>query len=183
MRPATALAALLALAAAPAGAADYRAAPESRLGFRAVYMGDPFEGRFAEFGADIRFDPAAPAGCRFAVDIALASADTQNEERDGMLAGPDFFDTGAQPRARYLAERCRAAGGGRFVAEGVLTLRGVEKPVALDFGWTPGERPVLDGRARLRRLDFGVGGGDWTDTDLLPDDVTVETRLVLVPSA
>ena len=88
--------------------------------------------------------------------------------------------TGAA-EARYVATRFRALGGNRFVAEGSLTLRGVTQPVPLQFTWTPGAKPVLEGSATLKRLAFKVGEGDWADTALLPDEVKVSTRLVLSP--
>ena len=94
LRLTLALAALLASAAA--NAADYRAEAGSTLGFRATYMDEAFDGRFARFTPEIRFDPANLAASRFDVRIVLASASTNNEERDQMLVGPEFFDaTGA----------------------------------------------------------------------------------------
>ena len=53
----------------------------------------------------------------------------------------------------------------------------------LDFTWTAGTPAVLEGRATLKRLDFGIGEGDWADTDLLPNEVEVITRLELQPRA
>ena len=53
----------------------------------------------------------------------------------------------------------------------------------LAFTWTPGAKPVLDGQATLKRLDFQVGTGDWADTAALPNEVKVRTRLVLSPKA
>ena len=173
---------LAALATTAAHAADYRAGKDSTLGFKAIYMGDAFEGRFARFTPEISFDPADLAGSRFDVRIALDSASTANEERDQMLVGPDFFNAGARPQARYQASKFTALGGNRFRAEGTLSLNGAERPVALDFRWTPGTPAVLEGRATLKRLDFGVGEGDWADTELLPNGVEVFTRLELQPA-
>lgn len=173
--------ALLALAP-PAVAADYAAQPGSSLGFTATYQGEAFEGRFGMFTPQIRFDPQALADSRFDVRIDLASAGTDNVERDEMLVGSEFFDAGTVPEARYTATRFRALGGNRYVADGTLSLRGVSKPVPLAFTWTPGAKPVLQGEAKLSRLAFQVGTGDWTDTDLLPDEVVVKTRLVLAPA-
>lgn len=174
---------LLLAAGSVASAADYTAKPGSTLGFTATYQGEAFEGRFAKFTPTLRFDPADLAGSRFDVRIDLASADTDNEERDGMLVGAEFFDSGKEAQAVYVAEKFRALGGGRYVADGTLTLRGIRKPVPLEFSWTPGAAPVLDGKAKLSRLAFGVGTGDWADTALLPDEVVVKTHLVLVPAA
>ena len=45
-----------------------------------------------------------------------------------------------------------------------------------DAGRSPGRRarrPVLAGEATLKRLDFGVGTGEWADTELLPNEVRV----------
>lgn len=161
-------------------AADYVAQPESTLGFSASFQGEAFEGKFAKFTPLIRFDPVQPTTCRFDVRILLASANTRNDERDQMLRSDDFFGVARQPEARFSASRCRALGGNRFAADGSLNLHGISKPVVLAFTWTPGAKPLLVGEATLKRLDFGVGSGDWADTDLLPDAVKVKTRLVLV---
>lgn len=172
----------LLLAATTVHAADYVARRGSSLGFTAVYQGEAFEGRFADFTPTIRFDPAKLADSRFDVRIRLASAGTDNGERDELLVGGEFFDSATRPEARYQATKFRALGGNRFVAEGTLTLRGISKPVPLAFRWTPGPQPVLSGEARLSRLAFQVGTGDWTDTGLLPDEVKVRTRLLLAPA-
>ena len=175
------LAALLILLAAPLATATtttYTHAAGSTLGFASSYDGEAFEGRFAQFTTDIAFDPATATG-RFDVVIALASAGTENEERDETLLGADFFNTAAMPQARYQATRFRKLADGRFVAGGTLTLRGVTKPVPLTFAWTPGTAPVLAGSATVKRLEFGVGAGDWDDTEVMPDAVAVTTRLVL----
>lgn len=173
----------LLLAATSVGAADYVAQPGSTLGFTATYQDEAFEGTFAKFTPTLRFDPADLAGSRLDVSIALASANTANAERDEMLVSSEFFDAAGLPEARYVATDFRALGGNRFIAQGTLSLRGVSKPVPLAFTWTPGEKPVLAGVATLSRLTFKVGTGDWTDTDLLPDEVKVSTRLVLLPKA
>lgn len=175
------LSALL-LAGGDVSAADWTTQPGSSLGFSASYQGEAFNGSFAKFTPTIRFDPAKLADSRFDVRIALASADTRNSERDDLLKSGDFFDSKRQPEARYVASKFRALGGNRYAADGVLSLRGVSKPVVLAFTWTPGAKPVLDGTASLKRLDFGVGSGDWTDLDLLPNEVKVKTRLILAPA-
>jgi polyisoprenoid-binding protein YceI len=179
-----ALIALIALiAGTDARAADFAMQAGSSLTFTASYQGEAFTGRFGRFTPQIRFDPADLAHSVFDVRIVLTSVDTQNGDRDDMLKGGDFFDTRAQPEARYVANKFRPLGGGRFVADGVLTLHGVSKPAPLSFTWTAGAKPVLVGEAQLKRLDFNVGTGDWADLDLIPNDVKVSTKLILAPVA
>jgi len=182
LSPALTASALVALMsgtlAAPAVAADYVQAPGSTLAFATRYDGERFTGRFANFTTTLTFDPSQLEGSKLDVAISLASVNTGNDDRDSTLAGGEFFDLGSFAQARYTASRFRALGGNEFEADGILSLRGVSKPVVLSFTWTPGERPVLAGSATVNRIDFGVGSGDWSDIGLLPRDVAVSTRVV-----
>src|SRR5205823_3720660 len=71
---------------------------------------------------------------------------------------------------------------------GKLTLRGVTRDVRVPFtfrnatenGVTVG---YMSGKTTLRRLDFGVGQGDWKATDQLGNDVGVSFALRLAAAA
>lgn len=168
----------LALLSAPAFAADYVQAPGSSLVFAGTYQGEAFTGRFPGFATTFRFDPKQLAASKLQVSIPLATAATSNTDYDGELRGASFFDAARFPRATYTATTFRALGGNRYAAEGTLTLRGVTKPVVLEFTWAPGAAPVLTGKATVKRLAFGVGGGDWADTALIPDAIAISTKVV-----
>ena len=162
-------------------ATDYAQQAGSSLGFTGSYQGEAFTGSFAKFNSSISFDPAKLAQSRFDVRITLGSANTKNSERDEMLLGPEFFNIKTQPEARYVATKFRALGNNRFVADGVLSLHGISKATPLTFTWTPGVKPQLIGTAKIQRLDFKIGTGDWDDVELIPNAITVNTRLVLSP--
>lgn len=182
--PAAVTAALVAMLAAPAAAmaADYVQASGSSLAFASRYDGETFTGTFPGFSTRLSFDPARPADGRLEVTIPLAGADTGNAERDETLKDAAFFDVARFAQARYTASGFRALGGDRYAADGTLSLRGVSRPVTLEFSWTPGPRPLLSGRASVPRLAFGIGTGDWADTATLPDAVAVSTRVYLSPA-
>lgn len=184
MSKSLAMATALALAGTigTAAAADYVQAPGSTLAFAGTYQGEAFTGRFPGFATRLRFDPKQLAAARLDVTIPLATATTGNEDYDGEMRGDAFFDSAKFPQARYTATRFRALGGNRYAADGTLSLRGVSRPVTLAFTWTPGAQPVLAGKAVVKRLDFGVGSGDWTDTSLLPNDIAVSTKVLLQPA-
>ena len=169
--------------ASPVRATDYVQAPGSTLTFASSYDGEVFSGRFPGFTTRLSFDPDQLAASKLDVVIPLAGTTTANPERDETLLGSDFFNVAKFAQARYTATRFRSLGGNRYAADGALSLRGVSRPVTLTFTWTPGARPVLSGKATVKRLDFGIGGGDWADTATLPNDVAVSTRVVLVPAA
>jgi polyisoprenoid-binding protein YceI len=166
----------------PVLAADYVQAAGSTLTFASSYEGEVFTGRFPTFVTRFSFDPAQLASSKLDVAITLAGTTTANAERDDTLKGSDFFNVGKFPQARYTATKFRALGGNKFAADGTLSLHGVSKPVTLNFTWTAGAQPVLAGKAIVKRMDFGVGGGDWTDTSLIPNDVAVSTKVVFAPA-
>lgn len=173
---------LLLLLALPglAHGTDYVAAPGSTLAFRASFQGEPTDIRFARFAPAIRFDPAHLDTARFDVAIDLASVATGQDDGDSLVRGEDFFATAKFPQARYTATKVRALGNGRYAADGALSLRGVSKPATLEFRWTPGPKPMLDGQARLKRLDFGISAGEFGSE--IGNEVQVSTRLVLLPA-
>ena len=174
--------ACIAIACAPALAADYIQAGGSSLVFAGTYQGEVFTGRFPGFSSKLSFDPRQLAGAKLEVDIPLATATTANSDYDGEMRGDAFFDATRFPQAHYSATKFRSLGGNRYAADGTLSLRGISKPVAFTFTWTPGAQPVLTGKATVKRLDFGVGGGDWADTSLIPDEIAISTKVILQPA-
>jgi len=177
-----AVATLTVIASFAASAADYVQQAGSTLTFATKYQGEVFVGRLPGFSTRLSFDPAKLATARLDVSMPLAGVATDNPDGTDTLKSGDFFDVARFPQARYTATRFRALGGNRFAADGTLTLRGVSKPVTLNFSWAPGTRPVLTGQATVKRLDFKVGGGEWADTGVIPNEVAISTRVVLVPA-
>ena len=142
-----------------------------------------FEGRFTRFVAQLQFVPGDRPTGRFDVAIATASVDSAERERDDLLRSPEFFDSTRVPEARYLATSFARIDDGTYEARGRLTLRGVARDVPLRFTWSGAPAaPQLTGSAVLRRLDFGVGQGEWRDTAWVGDEVRIAFALRPVPA-
>jgi polyisoprenoid-binding protein YceI len=85
------------------------------------------------------------------------------------------------PTAHYVTRSFTKTAAG-YTAVGALTLRGVTKDVPIDFQFTQaGAGAKLEGSAKLKRLDFGAGQGDWKSTEWVDDAVKVRFSLVLKP--
>jgi cytochrome b561 len=158
-------------------------AQQGSLEFEFVQAGAATRGRFGQFAADIDFTPGAAPSGRFDVRIAVSSIDTQDKERNGQLLTAGLFDVARFAEARYVATAFTANAGG-YSAQGQLSLRGITREVPLQFTYTPaaadGKRgPVLAGSATLKRLDFGVGEGEWKSTEWIADEVKVLFNLPL----
>lgn len=174
------LAAMLALAAT-----QWSMQPkESKLTFIGEQAGAQFEGSFDRFTADIRFDPKDLAASRFDVTIDTASVNTQDRERDDTIRSADLFDVKRFPTARYVADKFTSLGGNKYSASGKLTLRDVTREVPIEFTFETKDADAwLKGTAKLKRLDFGVGQGDWKDTSAVGNDVQVRFALRLKGSS
>jgi polyisoprenoid-binding protein YceI len=173
---------LSAAVSAAGPATGYSADPQqSRLEFVGVQAGAEFKGAFHKFSADIEFAPDALASSRFDVQIDLKSVDSMDKDRDTTIRGPDIFDVAHYPTAHYLTRSFTKTAAG-YAAVGALTLRGVTKDVPIDFRFTQGATGAkLEGSAKLKRLDFGVGQGDWKSTEWVADAVKISFSLVLKP--
>ena len=85
------------------------------------------------------------------------------------------------PTAHYVTRSVAKTATG-YTAQGALTLRGVTKDVPIEFQFTAASGAAkLVGTATLKRLDFGVGQGDWKSTEWVADAVKVSFSLVLKP--
>ena len=174
---------MICLCSSNASAQEWQMLKGSNLSFSSSFQGEAFSGSFTKFTPQIRFDPKNLKQSRFDVVIYLASANTQNIERDDTLKTADFFDVTKTATALFTARQFQALGNGKYLAKGQLSLRGISKPVNLQFTWQQNKSAVLIGEAVINRLDFNVGIGDWKDISLLPNAVKISTKLVLIRKA
>jgi polyisoprenoid-binding protein YceI len=152
---------------------------KSKLGFTATQSGAPFAGRFKSWNAAIDFDPANPGAAHVAATIDLASATTDDPQKDEAMPQSDWFDAANFAKATFEANGFTAKGGNSFETIGKLTLRGIGKDVTLPFELTiAGDQAHAVGRAKLVRTDFGVGQGAWSSGDTVGLDVTVDVDLI-----
>ena len=181
---AAAAAMLLGAAAAASAATSYSTDPQqSRLEFVGVQAGAEFKGVFHKFTANVDFAPEALASSRIDVQIDMNSVDSLDKDRDTTIRGKDVFDVAHNPTAHYVTKSITKTAAG-FAAVGALTLHGVTKDVPIEFQFTNlAAGAKLTGSAKLKRLDFGVGQGDWKSTDTVGDAVKINFSLVLKPKA
>jgi polyisoprenoid-binding protein YceI len=180
--PCLAALSLSAAASAAGPVTGYSADPQqSRLEFVGVQAGAEFKGTFHKFSADIEFAPDALASSRFDVQIDLKSVDSMDKDRDTTIRGSDIFDVAHYPTAHYVTRSFTKTAAG-YTAIGALTLRGVTKDVPIEFQFTQAAAGAkLEGSAKLKRLDFGAGQGDWKSTEWVADAVKISFSLVLKP--
>lgn len=134
------------------------------LGFSAYY------GNFSNVSGTLVIDPAKPEAATIEVTVPVTSVKTTSAKLDEELVSPQFFDAAKYPEMRFRSTQVTVdpKNPRHAVVVGDLTLHGVTKPVSLEVlfhGAGPsmmrkGANAVgFDGRATIKRSDFGVSYG------------------------
>lgn len=121
-------------------------------------------GSFGDVKGTIEIDARHPDRSHVEVEIAAASIDTRNEQRDQHLKSGDFLDVehfGTITFRSTRVEGAHAREGDRFKVMGDLTIRGTTLPVTLDCtfegrGKDPwgGERSAFAATTAIDRRDW-----------------------------
>jgi len=168
---------------APAG--TWAADPvHSNVSFEVEYAGvSTFRGSFRDFDAQLE-------GSTLAGSARVASVDVKDEQLNGHLQSPDFFDAERHPEIAFRAEGLALADDGSVTGHGDLTIKGVIRPVELRgrLASAPSVDPF--GRERLGlvletavdRNEFGVSWNapNQSGGNYLGDEVELIAELTFV---
>jgi len=113
---------------------DYTIDPShTRIGFSARHaMVTKVRGQFEQFEGSAHVDTVNPANSSVTVTIQAASVTTGNEQRDGHLKTPDFFDIANYPQITFVSTDVERDGA-EWAITGDLTINGVTKSVTVPF--------------------------------------------------
>ena len=170
----------LALLASQAQANQALVPAQSAVNFEAKQMGVPLNGHFKKFDAKIAFDTAKPEASKIHFTVDTGSATMGAKETDAELPKADWFNVVKFPQASFDSSAVKALGGGKFQVDGTLTIKGNAQKVSLPVTLTQsGATTTATGTLPLKRLAFQIGDGDWKDTSMVADEVTVQFKLAL----
>jgi polyisoprenoid-binding protein YceI len=174
-----------AAAAAPAAVPHYALdQAKSSLEFAFTQAGALNKGHFARFPVTMDFSADNLPASRLEVGVEVNSLDTGDKDRDDTLRGADLLSVAKFPQAHFTAAQIVKSASG-FEASGKLTIRGVTRDTRVPFTFRTASEAgaavgYMSGKVTIRRLDFGVGQGDWKATDQVGNDVTVSFTLRLI---
>lgn len=161
-------------------AADYHVEASSTLGFSGTFQGAKFSGSFGKFEAKIAYDANNLQASSFDVRVDLASVTTGDKDRDETLPGSDFFNIAKFPNAHFVTRQFKRAGD-QVIAEGTLTIKGIDQPVDLVVTFNAKDAgATLDVSTEVKRLDFDIGSGEYADTSTIANEVQIKAHLELV---
>ncbi|HEY2436022.1 MAG TPA: YceI family protein [Solirubrobacteraceae bacterium] len=158
----------------------------SNVSFEVRHMGiATVRGAFRSFEGTVDATGETPV---LAGSVEVDSIDTGDENRDGHLKSPEFFDSAQHPQISFHSTAGEAAGEGQISLTGEITIKGVTKPLELtgeiaENGQDPwgNERVGFELEGKIDRRDFDL---KWNQT--LPNGnllVANEVKLLVSVSA
>ncbi len=164
----------------------------SRIGFVARHaMVTKVRGSFNQFEGSGYFDAENPSHSRLQLTIKAASIDTRNADRDAHLRSNDFFDMETYPEITFTSTSVEPAGADTYRVTGDLTIKGVSKPVTVEFEYTGtatdpfgNQRIGFEGSTTVNRKDWGVNWNAALEAGgvLVGEKVTLEFEVSAIRS-
>jgi polyisoprenoid-binding protein YceI len=153
---------------------------QSEVSFITKQMGVPVDGRFKKFDAQISLDPKKPESGTVAFSIDTGSASLGVPESDAEMPKANWFNVAKFPQASFKSTAIKGLGNGKFEVAGKLDIKGNARDIVVPVQITQsGANSTAIGSFLIKRLDFKIGEGEWSDTTVVANDVTVKFKLAL----
>lgn len=122
----------------------------------------------------------------------VASLDTRDQNRDGHLKSPDFFDAEKFPSITYTSTGIREKGSD-YLLDGDLTIKGVTQPVTFQLEYngaatnpmSQGQTAGFSAETEINRKDFDLGWNVALETGgvMVSDKVTITLEIEAAKAA
>lgn len=158
----------------------YEVVPQrSWLRFEVTQSDSILRAELKNFQTNILFHPQNPKESHVRVVIRLGDIQSAAQDLVTNVVKPEWFDVPHFPEAVFESKEIIQVSPNHFLAKGDLILRGISKPVEVNFMYSQLDlnSALVEGAATVKRLDYGVGQGDWKKTNIIKDDVVVRFRL------
>lgn len=121
-------------------------------------------GVFTSVTGTARYNPSDMSATEITAEIASASVDTREPQRDAHLRSAEFFDAENHPRITFRSTRARTIASGTMEVTGDLSMRGTTREVTLTVTEISQEqrdhrgiaRIGASATARIKRSEFGM---------------------------
>ena len=173
-------------ATTPAALAEprsYVVVPErSSVTFSYTDGGEARSGTFEDFTGSGTFDVEAPGEARLEFAVAPRSIELGNGLFEEYAQSSEWFDSVRSPEITFRLTHLEPISGERYMAEGVLGIKGRERPISAPVRLGIGEAEAeAEGDLRIDRKAFNLGLGPSAAFADIGREVSVGFRLVARP--
>ena len=142
-------------------------------------MNVPVDAKFKKFSANIDYNATKPETSKANVEIDLASFDLGDAEYNKEVLKKEWFNAAQFPKANFVATSMKVSGAGKLDVNGTLTIKGKSANVTFPMSVKQeGANQIFDGSLPIKRLAFNIGEGEWKDTSMVADEVTIKFHVV-----
>ena len=157
-------------------------AAKSKVTITFKQMNVPVDAQFKKFNAAISYDEAKPENSKANVDIDVTSFDLGDPAYNQEVQKKEWFNTAQFPKASFVSTQIKAGAAGKLDVTGKLTIKGKTSDVSFPLSVKKeGSAQVFEGTLPIKRLTYGIGDGEWKDTSIVADDVSIKFRVVAAP--
>lgn len=155
---------------------------ESIIGFTASTYGAAFDGTFGSYDGEIVFDPENLTESYVKIAVDVGSVSTGGESRDGYMMDKAWLYEDKFPQAVFESKIFTKTGVNQYEAAGTLTMRGISLPAVFPFTLhikegADGRAAHADGEFMINRLDYEIGGGDWSDPEMASHEIKIAVTI------
>jgi polyisoprenoid-binding protein YceI len=140
--------------------------PHSAAQFSVRHLGiSTVRGTFSKVSGEVNYSASDPTKASVDVTIDASSVDTRVTMRDNDIRSEHFLDVAKYPTITFKSKHVAAAGPGKLIVTGDLTLHGVTKEVTLNVDGPsapmknpmgPGQRMGASATTKINRGDYGM---------------------------
>ena len=150
-------------------------------------------GQFRQFSGSVISEKPDFSDAQISFTADVNSISTNNDQRDGHLKSPDFFDAASYPSLTFTSTSITQVADREYAMHGTMTIRGVAKEVnlAVHYNGTvkgfEGDVAAFEITGKLNRQDFGLRWNALTESggvvvgDEVKLEIAVELKKVEVP--
>lgn len=158
----------------------------SKLGFTVTHLlVSDVDGKFKTFDITVTSSKDDFTDAVIEVTADVNSVDTDNDNRDGDLKSPKFFDAAKFPALSFKSTSFTKVDGKNYKLKGNLTMHGITKPVELDVIFNGviehpmSKKPVAGFKIKgtIKRKDFDIASG--FPTAVVSDEVELDANVEL----
>jgi polyisoprenoid-binding protein YceI len=151
------------------------------------------KGTFPKVAGALTFDESSLANSKVEAVIDVSSIKTGDDQRDGHLKSPDFFDVETFPTMSFKSTGIAQVSDGELAVEGDLTIRdathkvkfAVEGPTAPVTDPYGNVRIAVSATTKISRKEFGLVYSATLETGglLIGDEVTISLDIQFIKAA
>jgi len=149
-------------------------------------------GSFKQFDATMDAEKADFSDAKISFEADINSISTNNDQRDEHLKSDDFFSAAQFPKITFVSTSLTPKSGDDYTLKGVLTIKGVTKPVelAVEFGGTMTDfygqdKAGFELNGKINRSEFGLTWSAITEAGgvVVSDEIKLHLAVQMIKQA